>query len=167
MSRQPISWKRCSNREKIVLVVFAFVAVSALALIFLSPRSAKLNGMWKINPDAMPGYGICLEIDEHSIRASGDFVNYGGTMNFNYKIVSDHELALTYDWDFSGGWPNDIAYSEVIPLEYSLNESGKELTLSYAGTDFILLDNSSNMDIFPSPGVVMNAGQIKFYKVKE
>lgn len=59
--------------------------------------------MWKINPNAMPGYGMCLEIDGGSISASGDLVNYYGFMDFNYEILNDHQLILTYDWNFGQG----------------------------------------------------------------
>lgn len=167
MVRRLQNWWQCLSRKHIVLSVFALTIGLAFGVSFFLGRSSKLNGMWKINPNAMPGYGMCLEIDGGSISASGDLVNYYGFMDFNYEIVNDHQLILTYDWNFGQGWPWNIAYAEEIPLEYSLEESGNKLTLRYAGTDFVFLDNTNHMDIYPSNGAVMNGGQVTFYKVKD
>lgn len=110
MVRRLQNWWQCLSRKQIVLGVFALTIGLAFGVSFFLGRSSKLNGMWKINPNAMPGYGMCLEIDGGSISASGDLVNYYGFMDFNYEVLNDHQLILTYDWNFGQGWPWNIAY---------------------------------------------------------
>ena len=153
------------HSKLIGLVAVSLIAVIVITISIFSSSNKKLVGMWKIHPDAFPGYGICLQIDKDTIKAVGDSVTYGGTMHFQYEVANKSELVLTYDWIFNE-WPWSVDYAEEIPLQYNLDDSGNVLTLIWSGTDFVFLDNTNNQDYFTKNGAVMTGGSVTFQRVK-
>lgn len=163
------TWKEAAfnllHQKHLWIAALAIVVIIIAIAAFSGGKSKRLVGMWKMYPNAAPGYGINLDIDKSTIDASGDYINYGGVMKFEYRIVSDSELILRYDWVFNQ-WPWSVTYADEIPLKYSFNEDGTTLTLTWSGTSFVLLDNTNNMDYFNQNGVTMTGGSVTFTKVK-
>lgn len=153
------------RQKRLWAAALAVVAIIVAVTAFGGGKSRKFVGLWKMYPDQMPGYGISLDFDKDTIDARGDYVNYGGRMNFKYKVVSDSELILQYDWAFNQ-WPWAVAYADEIPLNYSLSKDGTTLTLTWSGTSFVFLDNTNNMDYFHKNGATMTGGSVTFTKVK-
>ena len=122
------------------LLVLSIIAAVVLIKSFTS--SSKLVGTWVLSKNQIGG-GIMLEIDKDTITAKGSSQKYLGDMKFKYKVISNSELVLTYRWSFNG-WPWNFSRAEEIPLRYSVDKANGTLSLSWDGTDFVLLEN--NMD---------------------
>lgn len=163
------TWKDAASKllhqKRLWVAALAVVVIIVAIAAFGGARSKRFIGLWKMYPDQMPGYGISLDFDKNTIDARGDYVNYGGFMKFKYKVVSDSELTLQYDWTFDE-WPWTVPYANEIPLSYSMSEDGTTLTLIWSGTSFVLLDNTHNMDYFNQNGCIMPSGSVTFTKVK-
>lgn len=165
-TEEKASFKLIHSKHRKWLVLAASITVVFIIMLSLGAlNSGKLIGMWKMYPNEMPGYGICLEIDKDTIEATGDYEKFGGRMVFKYKVIDDSSLTLQYDWTFDQ-WPWSFPHVNRIPLKYSVNEDGTTLTLIWDGTNFVFLDNTHNMDYFNQNGVIMNGGSVTFTKVK-
>lgn len=152
------------NQKKFVLVVGIVALI--LVILLLSGKKSKLNGTWVLNKDAVAG-GITLEIKNGTIAAQGNMYNYFGQMNYNYEVKSDTEMVLRYDWNFTD-WVWSFPCASEIPVKYSLNEAGDQLTIRWDGTDFVLLDNVkvANEAAVGNNGAIVleKSGPIVFYK---
>lgn len=152
------------NQKKFTLVVGIVALI--LVILFSSGKKSELNGTWVLNKDTFAG-GIILEIKDGTITAQGNMLNYFGRMNYNYEVKSDTEMVLRYNWNFTD-WVWSFPRASEIPVKYSLNEAGDQLTIRWDGTDFVLLDNVEvkNEAGIGNDGaiVVEKSGQIVFYR---
>lgn len=148
--------------KKVAVIVVVLIAVVILLLSRGSKN--KLNGTWILDENQICG-GIRLEIENDTIFAEGNMWSYFGQMRYKYKIKSDTELVLRYDWNFSD-WPWSFSYAHEIPVRYSINDAGDQLTISWHGTDFVLLDNTDMVGTIGNNGaiVVPESGSIVFYR---
>lgn len=145
----------------LLLVVILIAGLSTYA------RNKKVEGSWKVNPDSI-GYGISMVIKNGKIEARGDAMNHFGSMRFKYTVVSDTEMILKYDWTFQE-WIWNFPRANEIPVTYSISRDGTLLTLSWAGTDFVLLDNVTDFkNGFGSKSCLLMAGggSVTLKKVK-
>lgn len=148
------------NPKKIAIIVATLIVIVVLLLSLDSKN--KLNGTWILDENQIGG-GIRLEIENDTIFAEGNMWTYFGQMRYKYEIKSDTELVLRYDWDFSD-WPWSFSYAHEIPVRYSINDEGNQLTISWYGTDFVLLDNTDMVGTIGNNGaiVVQKSGSIVF-----
>lgn len=137
-------FSRLMQYPKRVITAGVVLLLVAMVMIGLSSnaKNKRLIGHWKINPDSI-GYGVSLVVDKNSIDVRGDAVNRFGGMIFKYEVISDTELVLEYDWTFDQ-WIWDFPRANKIPVTYSVSEDGTTLSLYWAGTNFVLLDNVRN-----------------------
>ena len=106
-----------------------------------------------------------MEIKNGTIVAHGNMYDYFGQMKYKYEVKSDTEMVLRYDWNFSN-WNWSFPCASQIPVRYSLNDAGDQLTINWSGTDFVLLDNAANKGAIGNNGaiVLQKSGPLVFYK---
>lgn len=160
-------FSRLMQHPKQVLIGGAALFLAVLVFfMFSGGKNKKLVGHWMVTPGSLD-YGFSMMIKDGRIDVRGDERNYSGHMVFKYKVVSDTELALEYDWTFSR-WIWDFPRTDTIPLNYSLSEDGETLTLSWAGKDFVWLDNVTAYDggFSRRTGCIFNGGSVVFTKAQ-
>ena len=151
-----------SHKRTAIAVAALFVLVAILLL--SSGNKNKLNGTWVLDKNTLGG-GIRLEIGNGTISAQGNMHQYFGQMKYKYEVKSDTELVLRYDWEFSR-WPWSFSRASEIPVRYSVNDAGDQLTINWYGTDFVLLDNTDLAGSIGNNGAIVlkKSGPLIFYR---